>query len=208
MAHRTLVAVHEVHDGVTGARIGSGSLVDPLFVLVHPALDRRLAQRAARFGAGEQTPRTTRLRLALGWLAEDDDASVLEVIDVQAIWVAQDSSEPLVGLDLERPSAAPVEAVHAGGGDPAVAARAFLQGLTSVGGPLPGAASALGPVSGTPHPARAAAARVGTRPVGRPPLGGQGEVGPADPPPSQPPVVIPRQLWCRAFPRARMCRRR
>lgn len=206
MASRTLVAVHEVHDGMTGARVGSGSLVDPLLVLVHPPLDRRLADQSAAVEGGEQAPSTTRLRLAVGWLDEDDDGTVLEVIDVHEVLVAEDSSELLVCLDLERASAAPLEALHGGDGDPGEAARALLRGLASVGAAPPGTASDDASTTGRPHAFRAAAARVDTELGGHPIGGEQGEVEPADPPPSQPPVPIPRQLWCRAFPGWRRCR--
>ena len=93
MSTYTLVSVHEVDaTGATGSRVGSGSLVHPLLVLLHPPLSGQLADR------GDVA---TRLRLAIG--SFDDTHSVVEVIDVQGVHVAETSGDdPLIAVSLAR----------------------------------------------------------------------------------------------------------
>ena len=82
--------------------MGTGSLIDPLFVLIHPPLSLQLAD----LQKADQPP-ATKLRLGIGSLA--DDGGVIEVIDTHEtddIDVYAHDGEPLVAVGLARPSAA------------------------------------------------------------------------------------------------------
>lgn len=111
MTESTLVSVYEVdEDGSTGALLGSGSLIHPALVLVHPDLSHALAAGRDR-------------RLRAGIASPAPGSTVVEVIDVRAIQVAEDPElEPLVALDLVRPATAPVEPMHPASADAMAAA--------------------------------------------------------------------------------------
>jgi hypothetical protein len=74
--------------------MGTGSLIHPLFVLVHPPLSLQLADQ----------PHETKLRLGIGSPA--DDGGVIEVIDTYGIDVYEQDGVPLVAAGLAGPSAA------------------------------------------------------------------------------------------------------
>ena len=74
--------------------MGTGSLIHPLFVLVHPPLSLQLADQ----------PHETKLRLGIGSLA--DDGGVIEVIDTYGIDVYKHDGVPLVAAGLAGPSTA------------------------------------------------------------------------------------------------------
>ncbi len=100
MATRTQVFVYQVDaSGGTGALAGTGSLIDPLVVLVHPPLSRQLAGQ----------PHAAKLRLGIGSLA--DPGGVIEVIDTSDIEVYMHDGTPLAATLLARPSTAAVDPV-------------------------------------------------------------------------------------------------
>lgn len=133
MIERTLVAVYEVdEDGSTGRFLGSGSLVRPELVLVHPELAHDLAGSSGR-------------RLRAGVASPTPGAAFVEVIDVRTAHVAVDPEpEPLVALELSRAAAAPVEPMHSAGAAGVAAARQHLAGLPK-GDPPPPLAGAESP---------------------------------------------------------------
>jgi hypothetical protein len=95
MATKTQVVVYQVDaSGGTGARMGTGSLIHPLIVLVDPPLSLQLANK----------PDVPKLRLGVGSLA--DDGGVIEVIDADGIDVYRHEEVSLVAVGLARPSAA------------------------------------------------------------------------------------------------------
>lgn len=107
MATKTQVVVYEVDaEGGTGARAGTGSLIDPLFVLIHPPLSLQLANQ----------PPATKFRLGIGSPA--NDGGVIEVIDVREIDVYEHGGVPLAAVSLARPSAAAFGAVVPDGTEP------------------------------------------------------------------------------------------
>jgi hypothetical protein len=99
------VAVYAVGDGgATGARLGSGSLVDPRMVLVNPPLAGRLAALAPDVPA-----------LRVGIAAPD---GTVEVIDSRGVQVSAGSGgTPLVGLELSGRSGAPTADLGVSGDD-------------------------------------------------------------------------------------------
>ena len=78
--------------------MGTGSLINPLVVLVYPPLSLQLAGQ----------PPATKLRLGIGSPA---DHGVIEVIDTRAIQVVVHDGVPLVAIGLARPSAAAVDPI-------------------------------------------------------------------------------------------------
>ena len=100
MATRTQVVVYQVDEsGATGAWVGTGSLINPLVVLVNPPLSLQLAGQ----------PPATKLRLGIGSLA--DDGGVIEVIDTRRIQVVVYDGVPLVAIGLARHSTAAVDPI-------------------------------------------------------------------------------------------------
>lgn len=95
MATSTTVSVYEVDaSGQTGANLGTGSLIDPRLVLVHPPLSKLLASA----GVGVS------LRVGIG--ADD----LVEVIDVRGVHVdLEQDDQPLVAIALKRSASAATE---------------------------------------------------------------------------------------------------
>lgn len=119
MPSSSRVSIYEIGPaGETGARLGSGSLIHPGLVLVHPPLSRQLA------AAG--TP--VKLRLGVG------SDGLAEVIDGGDVHVAEDQpGEPLVAIDVKPPAAGGVESLDLGDGQAAAvrqAATSHLDNLT------------------------------------------------------------------------------
>jgi hypothetical protein len=101
MTKGTRVVIYRVDDaGGTGARVGRGSLVDPMLVLVHPPLSDRIAQR--------QGPR--RLRVGIVSPGEDGDVEVIDIEEVHSE-PGPSAAETLVGLELKWPASAPTDEV-------------------------------------------------------------------------------------------------
>jgi hypothetical protein len=126
MATKSQVVVYQVDaSGGTGARVGTGSLIHPLFVLVHPPLSLQLADQ----------PHETKLRLGIGSLA--DDGGVIEVIDTYEIDVYEHDGVPLVAAGLARPSAAAFGLVLPDGAETGEAdlAQALMTCLSETGPP-------------------------------------------------------------------------
>lgn len=122
MTLQTLVSIYGVDEtGATGAQLGSGTLIGPVLVLLHPPLSRRLA------GSGNST------RLRVGIARAGTAPHDVEVIDGSDIYQAvHDSGEPLVALELRQPTSAPVELVFPpsdDGGEIADALVKYLAGL-------------------------------------------------------------------------------
>jgi hypothetical protein len=110
---QTQVVVYQVDpsSGETGERVGTGSLVDSQFVLIHPPLSSPLSQQLAT------QPDAPNLRLGIASLA--NDVSTIEVIDVREIIdVYEHDGTSVVALELARPSAAPFDPVFPDGGVP------------------------------------------------------------------------------------------
>jgi hypothetical protein len=107
---QTQVVVYQVDpSGGTGARVGTGSLIDPLFVLINPSLSPLLSAQLAT------QPDAPNLRLGIGSLANDGGA--IEIIDVrEIIEVYEHDGERVVALELARPSAAAFDPVFPVGG--------------------------------------------------------------------------------------------
>src|SRR5262245_12488588 len=100
MTPQAHVAVYGVDEtGATSVPLGSGTLIAPQLVLVHPPLSRQLA-------SGENTKR---LRVEI--TVAGSDPGTAEVIDVVEVHVAAAdlSAEPLVALQLQQLSDAPFE---------------------------------------------------------------------------------------------------
>lgn len=95
MTRQTLVAVYAVGEaGATGELLGAATLLEPEFALVHPPLDRALADR----------PRALRVGVSA---AEHDIAEVIDVAQVRVVPEAPD----LVLLEFAVASSAPVRGV-------------------------------------------------------------------------------------------------
>jgi len=99
MTTKTLVSVYKVDDdGATGSWLGSGSLIHPPIVLVHPPLSRDLADNCDS------------ISLRVGIASSAPESYSVEVIDARLADVWTDGErEALVALELVRPSASPVE---------------------------------------------------------------------------------------------------
>ena len=107
MSVQTHVSVYGVDEaGATSALLGSGTLIDPVFVLLHPPLSQRLA-------GGENS-----VRLRAGIASNGTDPGIVEVIDGDKLHVSPSHTpEPLVALELLRPTAAPVAPLSPVGDD-------------------------------------------------------------------------------------------
>lgn len=104
MPKRTIVAIYEVDgEGVTGARVGAGSLVDEQLVLLHPPLSAEIDD-----GHGPQ-------RLRAGIRSDLGENLLVEVIDGQGapkVLGAKDTVGPLVALELRTAATSPVDVMN------------------------------------------------------------------------------------------------
>lgn len=122
MTLQTHVSIYSVDEtGATGAQVGSGTLIGPVLVLVHPPLSRRLA-------GGENS-----MRLRVGIAPAGPPPNTVDFIDSSDIHVATDDNrEPLVALELLQPTAAPIESLFPAGDSDGFAADALAQHLASL----------------------------------------------------------------------------
>lgn len=100
MAKQTIAAIYEVDaSGMTGPRVGEGTLIAPLWVLVHPPLSVNIAAGTGptRFRAGLRSDPAT------GPLIEIIDAEEAVVIGVTAV------GRPLVGVKLRTRAVSPLD---------------------------------------------------------------------------------------------------
>lgn len=104
MVRRTIVSVYDVDEaGMTGARVGVGSLVAPRGVLIHPPLSNAIAD-----GHG---PR----RLRLGIHSEPDGSALVEVIDGREeprVLGVKEGVGPLVCLELRTEAALRIDVMN------------------------------------------------------------------------------------------------
>ena len=138
MSVQTHVSIYGVDDtGATSALLGSGTLIDPVFVLLHPPLGQRLA------GSGNS------IRLRAGIASTGTDAGLVEVIDGDKLHVSPNQGpEPLVALELRQPAAAPVAPLSPVGDDAEAATELLVQYLASLPDSGPdGGHPGLGPAS-------------------------------------------------------------
>jgi hypothetical protein len=112
----TLVLIYEVGDtGATGPQAGSGLLIGPELVLVHPPL-----------GSGLAAPNAPALRVGL--VTSAGDRPSFEVIDVARVLVSRaDTERQLVALVLNRPTTSPVTPITQMGADPVKAVADYLE---------------------------------------------------------------------------------
>jgi hypothetical protein len=94
---QTVVSIYDVGDaGATGRQVGTGLLIGPQVVLVHPPLDAELAAAVAP-------------RLRVGMAALVDGYQGVEIIDVDNVLVSSaETKRPVVALALRGVSAAPI----------------------------------------------------------------------------------------------------
>jgi hypothetical protein len=134
MTH-TLVSIYAVDDtGATGPQVGSGLLIGPELVLVHPPLGSELA-----------APNAPVLRV--GSVTSAGDYPSFEIVDVARVLVSRaDTGRPLVALALSRPTTSPVTPITQMGADPVKAVADYLEvvdaqvrGIQAIPGPpIPG----------------------------------------------------------------------
>jgi hypothetical protein len=113
---RTIVSIYEVGDsGATGRQVGTGLLIGPQLVLVHPPLDTELAAAGAP-------------SLRVGMAALIDGYHGIEIIDVENVLVSStDANRPLVALALRGVSVAPITPMaRTGVDDPARVVADYL----------------------------------------------------------------------------------
>lgn len=124
MTLQTHVSIYSVDEtGTTGAQVGSGTLIGPVLVLLHPPLSRRLA-------GGENSR-----RLRAGIAPAGTTPAAVDFIDAGEIHVATgDHPEPLVALELLRSTSAPVESLFPAGDSNGFAADELVQHLASLPG--------------------------------------------------------------------------
>lgn len=122
MTLQTQVSIYGVDEtGATNARLGSGTLIDPVLVLLHPPLSRRLV-------GGEIS-----MRLRVGTASTGTEPGIVEVIDGGDIHVATNGDrEPLVALELLQPASAPIEPLFPAGDDAGDLTDAVVQYLASL----------------------------------------------------------------------------
>lgn len=127
MSEQTHVSIYDVGDaGATGALLGSGTLIAPAFVLLHPPLNQRLA------GSGNS------VRLRVGIASTGTESDIVEVIDGDKLHVSPvHTREPLVGLELLHRAAAPVAPLSPVGDDAKATADLLVHYLASLPGSCP-----------------------------------------------------------------------
>lgn len=108
MAKQTIVSIHEVDEaGLTGPRVGEGSLIAPLWVLVHPPLSVALSADIA----AEKGP----MQLRVGLRSDPAAGPLIEIIDAQEAVVfgalepdrPGGPARPLVGVKLRTQAVSP-----------------------------------------------------------------------------------------------------
>lgn len=122
----TLVSIYRLDEsGATGARCGSGTLIDATLVLVHPPLSEQLHGNTDSVG----------LRVGISSTAREP--GIVEVIDVVSVHVSASGSAPLVALALLRPATSPTEPIPPDGDDSDLLAERLVQHLGSLPDPHP-----------------------------------------------------------------------
>jgi hypothetical protein len=104
MGKHTIVSIYEVDGlGMTGARVGEGSLIAPRGALIHPPLSNAIAD-----GHGPQ-------KLRVGIRSDTGEGPLVEVIDgreAPQVLGVKDGVGPLVGLQLGAEATSRIDVIN------------------------------------------------------------------------------------------------